>query len=139
MSPVNTFTAREGGAPPSGQVEGGPLQGSGVDSRLKRFDQGASGSARLRSARSAPLGHKICYIALHSAYIVHYMHKEAPDSAPLGSLGSLGSAPLGSARLRSAPLGSARSPVLFPQLTDLSVSAYYLRSVENYQWLAMYL
>ena len=31
-------------------------------------------------------------------------------------------APLGSARLarlRSAPLGSARSPVLFPQLTDL--------------------
>ena len=24
-------------------------------------------------ARSAPLGHNICYIALHSAYIVHYM------------------------------------------------------------------
>ena len=47
-------------------------------------------------------GHNICYIALHSAYIVHYMHKEAPDSAPFGSLGSVGS--VGSARLRSAPL-----------------------------------
>ena len=43
---------------------------------------GGRPAPRLRSAplgSAPPLGHNICYsIALHSAYIVHYMHKEAP-------------------------------------------------------------